>query len=447
MDIRARIAALLSNALGAPSYYGVFTANMHTDTLSAGADAIVDEATARGVPVVSARQMLTWLDARNASSFEGLEWENGELRFTIAPAPSANGLRAMVPVHTSGGELTSITRGGAAVSTQTETVKGIEYATFPAAAGAYVATYAQAPAGFVDDSVADFAAGAPGADTFVGASGTGTDGEVQLRPTVAEEFGGDALPAGWSTTPWDGGTDATVSGGSLHVNGARAGTTPAFAPGRAMEFTGSFAAAPFQHVGFGVDYNNVPWAMFSTGGGALSLGLYARTAPPFANTSIAGVSPTEPHRYRVVWRASGVDFFVDGEPVATHDVAIGDQMRPLASDLNAGGPEATVDWLRMSPYAGAGTFASRVFDAGAPGADWLTVTRTASAPGPSTLTLATRSGNTATPDGSWSGWQTVGPGDAIASPNARYLQYRAEMASSDDTLTPTLERVAVAYQP
>jgi uncharacterized protein YbjQ (UPF0145 family) len=35
------------------------------------------------------------------------------------------------------------------------------------------------------------------------------------------------------------------------------------------------------------------------------------------------------------------------------------------------------------------------------------------------------------------GRQTVGPGDAIASPNARYLQYRAEMGSFDDTLTPT----------
>ena len=36
-------------------YYGVFTANMHTDTPDhAGADDIVAEAQARGVPVVSA---------------------------------------------------------------------------------------------------------------------------------------------------------------------------------------------------------------------------------------------------------------------------------------------------------------------------------------------------------------------------------------------------------
>ena len=45
------------------------------------------------------------------------------------------------------------------------------------------------------------------------------------------------------------------------------------------------------------------------------------------------------------------------------------------------------------------------------------------------------------------GRQTGGPGDAIASPDARYLQYRAEMGSFDDTLTPTLERVIVSYAP
>ena len=100
----------------------------------------------------------------------------------------------------------------------------------------------------------------------------------------------------------------------------------------------------------------------------------------------------------------------------------------------------------MSPYASTGTFLSRVFDGGQAGTHWLTLARTASAPAPSTLDLATRSGNTATPDGSWSDWQAIGPGDGIASPDARYLQYRAVMATSDDTVTPTLARVAIGYQ-
>ena len=46
---------LLDNALGATGYYGAFTANMHTDqATSAGSDAIVVSALARGVPIVSA---------------------------------------------------------------------------------------------------------------------------------------------------------------------------------------------------------------------------------------------------------------------------------------------------------------------------------------------------------------------------------------------------------
>ena len=53
------IDTLLDKAIGPEGYYGVFTANMHTDTVeSSGSDAIVSSALARGIPVVSARQML-----------------------------------------------------------------------------------------------------------------------------------------------------------------------------------------------------------------------------------------------------------------------------------------------------------------------------------------------------------------------------------------------------
>ena len=234
---------------------------------ASGADAIVASAKSRGVPVVSARQMLTWLDGRNASSFKELEWDNGQLRFTIDPAAGANGLQAMAPVETGAGELSGITRAGNPVTTQVETIKGIAYATFPAAAGAYVATYEEPAAGFVDDSVADFGAGTPGTDTFVGATGAGADGEVQLQPAVGEEFGGSESPGSWFATPWEAGGGATVAGGSLLVNGARAGTSADFGPGRTVEFSAAFGAAPFQHVGFGADYSDAPWAMFSTGGG------------------------------------------------------------------------------------------------------------------------------------------------------------------------------------
>jgi hypothetical protein len=141
------IAALLQGALGPQGYYGVFTANMHTDSAQHdGADAIVAEAKRRGVPVVSARQMLDWLDGRNGSSFRDLAFTGNRLQFSIERGGSgANGLEAMLPASGPAGDLSALTRGGAAVSTERRTVKGIEYAVFDAAAGDYEAIYGTPP--------------------------------------------------------------------------------------------------------------------------------------------------------------------------------------------------------------------------------------------------------------------------------------------------------------
>jgi hypothetical protein len=143
---RRHITALLDAALGAEGFHGVFTANMHTDDdRHGGADAIVEEALARGVPVVSSEQMLVWLDGRNETRFAGLASEGGRLRFTLQPAPGARGLQAMVPAHSAVGALTSVTRDGAAVATRRVLVKGIEYAMFDGVPGGYVATYPPGP--------------------------------------------------------------------------------------------------------------------------------------------------------------------------------------------------------------------------------------------------------------------------------------------------------------
>ena len=74
---------LLDNALGAQGYYGAFTANFHTDSdTTVENDRAMASAAARNVPIVSARQMLTWLDGRNASTFtkRRLQRRHAELR-------------------------------------------------------------------------------------------------------------------------------------------------------------------------------------------------------------------------------------------------------------------------------------------------------------------------------------------------------------------------------
>ncbi len=48
----------------------------------------------------------------------------------------------MIPTQSASGTLTSITRGGSAVSFTTQVIKGVSYAFAPGLAGDYVATYA-----------------------------------------------------------------------------------------------------------------------------------------------------------------------------------------------------------------------------------------------------------------------------------------------------------------
>ena len=133
---------LLDRALGAEGYYGVFTANMHTDhVVSLGATAIVASAMARGVPVISARQLLTWLDGRNGSTFRNITWTGSVLTFDIEMGVGARGLRAMAPGAFNGYPVLSITADGAAVPFTVETIKGVSYATFQAGSASYRVTY------------------------------------------------------------------------------------------------------------------------------------------------------------------------------------------------------------------------------------------------------------------------------------------------------------------
>ncbi|MEO6713055.1 MAG: DUF4082 domain-containing protein, partial [Mycobacteriales bacterium] len=134
--------ALLDRAIGPEGYYGVFTTNMHTDFVAhVGSEAIVASALARSVPIISAKQLLTWLDGRNGSSFSNITWNGSTLGFTVAVGAGANGIEGMIPASAGTNTLLGLTRAGAPVSYRIETVKGITYAIFPAGTGTYQATY------------------------------------------------------------------------------------------------------------------------------------------------------------------------------------------------------------------------------------------------------------------------------------------------------------------
>ena len=306
-----------------------------------------------------------------------------------------------------------------------------------------------AQACFTDDTEADFGAGTT-SNTAVTVS---DDGEVTLAPALQAEFAGASLPAGWASYDWpfDPGSGVlTVSGGLLTLDGMRANPEPfATGPGVSLEFDATFSGQANQHIGFGGGnhlppdevYNVAPWAMFSTQTGGV---LRARTnGPSAADVTIPGSWLGAPHRYRIDWGASTVDFHIDGTLVHSQAVAIAGPMRPAASDLTVGDGVITVDWVRMAPYAASGTFTSRIHDAGAP-ATWDEMSWTASTPAGTGLALFARTGDTPAPDGSWTAFTAVPSSGSVVGGTSRYIQYRADLTTSDPNTTAVLEAVSIA---
>ena len=95
-----------------------------------------------------------------------------------------------------------------------------------------------------------------------------------------------------------------------------------------------------------------------------------------------------------------------------------------------------------------GTYTSDVRDAQTV-ALWGTIKWQAATPPGSRIEISTRSGNTSTPDETWSDWSsTYGDheGSAISSPRARYLQWRATLTAGKRE-APLLTSVTAAYLP
>ena len=139
----ATMDTLLDNALGAQGYYGAFGTNIHTDNPAPlpGNEQIVASAQAHGVPLISYRQMLDWVDGRNGSTIRNLSWNAGTFSFATTVAAGANGLRTILPTEGPTGTLSALTCAGASQPYTLQTIKGIQYAMFETITGTCQATY------------------------------------------------------------------------------------------------------------------------------------------------------------------------------------------------------------------------------------------------------------------------------------------------------------------
>jgi hypothetical protein len=95
-----------------------------------------------------------------------------------------------------------------------------------------------------------------------------------------------------------------------------------------------------------------------------------------------------------------------------------------------------------------GSYESPVHDSGS-ASRWGGISWRADTPSGCALAFRTRSGNSAKPDRTWSDWSeplSSAAGSPIASPNARYIQWKVDLTGSGGA-TPILDSVTVAYLP
>jgi hypothetical protein len=135
----AGINAMLDKALGPEGYYGVF--GTHYDHSDDFETRLLNSAISRNVSLISAQQLLTWLDGRNSSSFGAYAWDGTTLQFTISVGAGAANLYTMLPIQGAAGQLSSIAINGSPVTFTVETIKGRAYAVFRAANGTVRAVY------------------------------------------------------------------------------------------------------------------------------------------------------------------------------------------------------------------------------------------------------------------------------------------------------------------
>jgi sugar lactone lactonase YvrE len=97
-------------------------------------------------------------------------------------------------------------------------------------------------------------------------------------------------------------------------------------------------------------------------------------------------------------------------------------------------------------FVGKGTVTSEVLDAKL-ASRWGALGWRADAPAKTAVTVATRSGNVAEPDETWSDWSAEQAGDeaTVRSPAARYVQYRVTLATEDNHHSPSLKSLTLRY--
>ena len=176
-----------------------------------------------------------------------------------------------------------------------------------------------------------------GRHRFRGAASDGTGvqaGSARLKRGVLEELTGAALLSGM-----------TATSGRLPPARRRClvATLSSTAPGwstirprwrRGAEFRAAFGAAGFQHIGFGAALGR-SLGDVQHGGGALPIGLFARTNVERHGCGHAADGSTPWHDYKIEWTPTQAVYSVDGVVRHMENATFTQAMRPVISDFYA----------------------------------------------------------------------------------------------------------------
>lgn len=145
------------------------------------------------------------------------------------------------------------------------------------------------------------------------------------------------------------------------------------------------------------------------------------------------------------WSGWSTECVTSGNCGITAETLVGKESLQYKLNLSSSDSNVTpvVESVSISSgYQSSGEYLSPVFDSGMQETAWESLTSDSTVPLLTALTFSTRTGNTAVPDGSWSGWSIV-TGSVIASPPGQYLQYKTLFSSTDEDVSPILRSVTL----
>ena len=120
---------------------------------------------------------------------------------------------------------------------------------------------------------------------------------------------------------------------------------------------------------------------------------------------------------------------------------------PRQGDVAVAGSNFGSLFLLRPGFAPAGAYESRVLDARS-FATWGRASWHVESPKETSIALSVRCGNTEEPDRTWTDWRSApftSDGALLDCPASRFLQWRAQMKSSEPSRTPSLREVSVTY--